>query len=485
MSMRVISRYIGFILEIESFFMIPAMLISFFNSENQSFKAFVITILAIYTIGFILRKISKDGDIYAREGFVIVGLGWILISLAGALPFYLSNAIPNYVDCIFETASGFSTTGASILTDVEVLPKGILYWRSFTNWLGGMGVLVFILWIMPIAKGNGETVHILRAESPGPSVGKLVPTVKKTTMYLYEIYIALTVLEFICLMCAGMPLFDAVNTSFSTAGTGGFAVRNVSMGGYSPILQFIIAGFMAAFGVNFSLYYLFLLRRLRTVARNEELRLYVGLIFVSTLLIFSNLMGTAAYDSKPLTAALDSFFQVCSIVTTTGFSTADFNLWPEFSKAIIVMLMFCGAMAGSTGGGFKISRIQILFRYLKSQMNKMLRPRSVKGIFIEKKKVDDEAVSGTLAFFAAYIFIIFISVLIVSIDNFDFTSNFTGVVSCVNNIGPGLNVVGPTGNYAGYSALSKLVFSADMLLGRLEIFPLLMLCFPTFWKKRV
>lgn len=481
MNGKAVAKYVGHVLQIEAVFMIPALLIAFFRREEESVKAFGIAIALTLVIGTLLSLIRFQGSIYAREGFVTVTLSWVMISLFGALPFLFSGVIPNPVDAWFETVSGFTTTGASILTAVEGLPFSILYWRSFTHWLGGMGVLVFLLAVLPLAKGNGEAMYILRAESPGPVVGKLVPTIRQTSRYLYFIYVGLTVLEIIFLLCGGMPFFDAVVNSFATAGTGGFAIKNLSIGFYdSAYIQLVIGVFMVLFGVNFSFFYLALIGKFRSAFKSEEVRAYLLIIFGATVLIAFNILPQYASAGK---AFLDSFFQVSSIITTTGFSTANFDLWPQFSRLLLVVLMIIGACAGSTGGGFKVSRILILGKYLKKKLRSMLRPRSVITLKMDGKKVEDGVVHDVSVFLIAYCAIALVSMLIVSLDNFSFDTTISSVFACLNNIGPGLALVGPMGNFSSFSVLSKMVLSINMLFGRLEIFPLLILFFPQTWKK--
>ncbi len=483
MNYRAVFRYTGLVLKVEALFLVPAMIIAYYYEEFASLFAFLTTAVLCFFAGFALSRSRFKGEIYAREGFVTVSLCWIVLSLFGAFPFFLSGAIPNFVDCWFETVSGFTTTGASILTAVESIPRSILYWRSFTHWLGGMGVLVFLLAIVSTSRGNGEAVHILRAESPGPSVGKIAPTIRQTSRSLYKIYIFLTLMEIALLLCGGMPVFDAVTNSFATAGTGGFAVKNLSIGAYnSPYFTLIIGIFMMLFGVNFSMYNLVLMKRLRTAFKNEELRAYIIIILISTAVISINILPMYETGWR---AVLDSFFQVSSIITTTGFSTTDFNTWPELSRFLLVILMIIGASAGSTGGGFKVSRILIMFKYLKREMKTMLRPRSVRVVHMDGKLVEEDTVRGTLAFAAAYALVCIISMLLISFNNFDMETTVTSVFACINNIGPGLSLVGPMGNYYHFSAFTKIILSFDMLFGRLEIFPLLMLFFPSFWKKRV
>lgn len=482
MNTKLVGNFIGYILFLEAIFMLPAVLIALIFQEQSSLYAFLITIGIACAVGLLLTIIRpKDRSFYAREGFITVGLAWIILSLAGALPFSLSGAIPNYIDALFEAVSGFTTTGASILTDIEAVPNSLLYWRSFTNWLGGMGIMVFMLAVIPLGRGNGEALHILRAESPGPSVGKLVPKMRDTARILYLIYIALTILETVLLICGGMPFFDALTNSFSTAGTGGFCIKGASIGAYdSYYLQGVIAVFMLLFGINFNIYYMLILRDFRRVFRSEELRAYLGIVVCSVVAIAVNTMHLF---SSFWEALHHSFFQVSSIITTTGFATANFDLWPEFSRCLLVLLMFFGACAGSTGGGIKISRILILTKSLRQTVRQMLHPRSVKAMKFEGATVDDVTVRSAHAYLVVYLVIIAFSTLIVAFDNFSFESTFTAVVACLNNIGPGLGAVGPVGNYAGLSILSKIVLSLDMLFGRLELFPLLILFSPTVWKR--
>ena len=396
------------------------------------------------------------------------------------LPFWFSREIPRYIDAFFEIVSGFTTTGSSILPNVEALSKSILYWRSFSHWLGGMGVLVFLL-AFTGGKGQGFTMHLLRAESPGPNVGKLVPKMRQTASILYIIYIALTVIDLIFLLLGDMPLFDAVCTAFGTAGTGGFGVKNDSMASYSPYLQNVTTVFMALFGINFSCYYLLLLRQWKSVFRDEELRLYIGIILASVLLITLNIRDM--YPTLEETVRHASF-TVSTIITTTGFATTDFDLWPAFSRAIIMVLMLMGACAGSTGGGFKVARLMLLCKSLRRNIRKILSPRKVQIVRNNGEKVDEQILDNANAYLAAYVIIIFVSFLIISLDNFSVTTNFTAVLACFNNIGPGLEQVGPTCNFSGFSALSKLVLCFDMLAGRLEIFPMLVLLSRSTWTRK-
>ena len=481
MNYKMMGRFIAQILSIEGCFMIPALLISLFRGETGAATGFAYTfalIVAIVTILYLLCR-NAPSAFYAKEGLVCVGVSWIVLSLVGSLPFYISREIPLYIDAFFEIVSGFTTTGSSILPSVEALSKGLLYWRSFSHWLGGMGVLVFLL-AFTGEQGKGFTMHLLRAESPGPSVGKLVPKMRKTASILYMIYIGLTVINVIFLLVGKMPLFDAVCTAFGTAGTGGFGIKNDSLAGYSPYLQNVTTVFMALFGINFSCYYLLLLGQVRSVFKDEELRLYVGIIFGSILLIVLNLRGF--YDTLGETIR-HAAFTVSTIITTTGFATTDFDLWPAFSKAIIMLLMIVGACAGSTGGGLKIARVLLLSKSLKRNIGQVLKPRKVQVVRNNGNVVDEKILDNANAYLAAYVVIIFLSYLVISLDNFSVGTNFTAVLACFNNIGPGLEAVGPTCNFSAYSTLSKLVLCFDMLAGRLEIFPMLVLFSRSTWRR--
>ena len=496
MNIKAIGFYIGHILRIEGILLVPALLIAAYRQEVAPFHGFGITILAVLAVGMLLLFLCSNrgnlregkwsshfgGEIRAKEGFVITSLGWIVLSLFGALPFYISGAIPKFIDCWFETVSGFTTTGATILSEIETLPMSILYWRSFTHWIGGMGVLVFLLAIVPMSKGTGETFHLLRAESPGPSVGKLTPRLRHTARILYLIYIALTVVMVVFLLVGGMPLFDSITTAFGTAGTGGFAIKNASIAAYdSAYLQIVIGVFMLLFGINFNVFYLVLVGRAAQAFKSEELRLYLGIIGVSTLAISLNVLPLF---SNFRDALHHSFFQVSSIITTTGFATVDFNLWPEFSRMLLVLLTVIGACAGSTGGGIKVARVVILWKALKSDMQKMLRPRTVKAVCVDGKILDDHVIKGVFSYMTAFVFVVLVSILLVSFENFDMETTVTAVITCIGNVGPGLGMVGPTGNYSAFSVFSKLVLTADMLIGRLEIFPMLLLFSPSTWKSR-
>ena len=482
MNYKMMGRFLSQILFVEAFFMIPALLISLGYQEPGAAKAFAVTIVLIFAISLVLYRLCKGAPsaFYAKDGLVCVGISWIVLSLLGCLPFYISREIPKYVDALFEIVSGFTTTGASIVPAVEELSHGILYWRSFSHWVGGMGVLVFLL-AFTGEKGQGFTMHLLRAESPGPNVGKLVPKMRKTAGILYLLYIGLTVLNVIFLLLGDMPLFEAVCHAFGTAGTGGFGVKNDSFASYSPYLQNVTTVFMILFGVNFSCYYLLLLKQFRNVFKDEELRTYFGIIFVSILLITLNVRHLYPTLEETVRHAA---FQVGSIITTTGYATTDFDLWPAFSKTLILLLMVCGACAGSTGGGIKVARILLIFKSLTRNIRQVISPRKVELVRNNGAVVDEKILDNTNAYLAAYITIIFGVFLIISLDGFSIGTNFSAVLCTFNNIGPGFEAVGPTCNFAGFSDLSKLVLSWAMLAGRLEIFPILVLFSHNTWKKR-
>ena len=481
MNYKMMGRFIAQILLIEGMFMLPALFISISMEETAAVHGFLITLAVTFCLGGLLQLLCKGAKsaFYATEGMVCVAVSWLVLSLIGALPFRISGAIPAYIDAFFETVSGFTTTGASILPEVESMAKGLLYWRSFTHWVGGMGVLVFLLAVAPSANGKGFTMHLLRAESPGPSVGKLVPKMRKTAVILYSLYILLTVLDILFLLAGKMSFFEAVCTAFGTAGTGGFGVKNDSIAGYSPYLQNVTTVFMLLFGVNFSCYYLLMLRQFRSVFKDEELRLYFGIVLGSIALIVWNLRGFYGTLEETIRHAS---FQVASIITTTGFATTDFDLWPSFSKTILLCLMVVGACAGSTGGGIKAARVLLLFKSLKRNIQQMLHPRKVQMIRNNGAVVDERTITGTNAYLAAYVIILFVSFMIISLDGFSTGTNFSAVLACFNNIGPGLEAVGPVCNYSAFSAMSKLVLILDMLLGRLEIFPILVLFSYETWK---
>ena len=471
---------LGRILMVEAALMLPSVIVGLIYGERATLS-FAIPIAALALIGFIISyKRPRNREIYARDGFFVVAAAWVVMSLFGALPFYFSGCFNSYADCFFEVVSGFTTTGASILSDVEALPHCILFWRSFTHWVGGMGVLVFVMAILPLSEER--SLYLMKAESPGPVVGKLVPKMKDTARMLYGIYIVLTFLCIMFLLFGGMPVFDALCHAFGTAGTGGFGVKNAGMSFYnSAYIEMVIAVFMLLFGINFNIFYLILLGNIKDALKSEELRWYLGIVGASTLIISLNIMNTFKGQSFRY-----AFFQVASIITTTGFATTDFNItFPEASKSILVLLMIIGACAGSTGGGLKVSRLLIILKNFKSEIKKLLHPRAVTVVKLEGKPLDKSISKNTVTYFMMYMVIMIASCLLISWDNFDFTTNSTAVIACFNNIGPGLGAVGPMGNYGGYSVLSKIVLSFDMLFGRLEILPMLVLFTPAAWRKRV
>lgn len=480
MNFRMIFKSLGMVLCIEALCMVPALLISSFSRQYDT-MAFILTILILIIVGLLMNKIKTvSTNIYSRDGFAIVALGWFMVSFFGALPYVLSGAIPSFIDALFESVSGFSTTGASILKDIEALPRGILFWRSFTNWMGGMGVLVLTLAILPSIKAN--TLHIMKAESPGPTPEKLVPKIKQTVKILYFIYIILTAFNIIFLLAGGMSLYDSLIHAFGTAGTGGFSNKNMSVAAFnSTYIEVVITVFMLLFGVNFALYYQVYKGNLKSIFKDEELRFYVGIVVISIVFIALNIDGR---EVNSIWEALRySSFQVASVITTTGYATADFNVWPEFSKFVILLLMFIGASAGSTGGGMKCIRILILLKVAKREVSKIIHPKSVYTIKIGGNMVEEETLMGILTFFFLYFAIFIVSVLIISIEGKDLVTTTTSVVSAISNIGPGLGAVGPVGNFADFSAISKSVLSLCMIFGRLEIYPVLLLLTPNFWKR--
>ncbi len=483
MNYKMMGRFLAQILLIEAFFMLPALGISLYCGDAMAVKGFLVTLAIAIAAAVIMYTICRGAPsaFYAKEGMVCVAVSWIVMSLVGCLPFYVSREIPKYIDAFFEIVSGFTTTGASIVPEVEKLSKGILYWRSFSHWLGGMGVLVFLLAIVPSGeKGEGFTMHLLRAESPGPDVGKLVPKMRKTAAILYIIYIVLTILNVLFLLLGGMSLFDSLCHAFGTAGTGGFGIKNDSLGSYSPYLQNVTTVFMALFGINFSCYYLLLLREF-SVFKDEELRLYLGIILGSVVLICLDIRD---YYGTLEETVRHAAFQVSSIITTTGYATTDFDLWPSFSKTILLCLMVVGASAGSTGGGLKVSRLLLLLKGLRRNIRQMLNPRKVEVVRNNGSIVDEKILANTNAYLAAYVLILFGIFTVISLDGYSIGTNFSAALCTFNNIGPGLEAVGPTCNFSIYSDLSKLVLSLGMLAGRLEIFPMLILFSKNTWKRR-
>lgn len=483
MNFKMIGRYISFLMMLEAVFLLPSVLVGFIYSEPESIAALLITSALCAGLGFILYLICRkeNSPVYARESFVVAGFGWLLLSAFGALPFFISGEIPNYIDAFFETVSGFTTTGASILVNVEQMSHPLLFWRSFTHWLGGVGVLAFLLALVHAQKGSGFTLHLLRAESPGPQVGKMMPKMHQSMRALYGVYIGLSVLNLIFLLAGGMPLFDSFCTMFGTAGTGGFGIKADSMASYSPYLQNVTTVFMALFGVNLSLYFLLLRKQWRAVLRDGELRLYVGIIVVATALITINITPQFASVGQALHHAA---FTVSSIITTSGFATTDFNLWPVFARSIILILMICGSMAGSTGGGIKTSRILILFKSIRSGVYRMTHPRSVRAIKMNGKTLEEGTIKGVYLFLSLYCCIALASFLLISIDGMSIETNLASMLSCLNNIGPGLDSTGPMSNYSAYSGFSKIILSINMLLGRLDIFPILLLFIPSTWRTK-
>lgn len=480
MNYKVIFNTIGRVAVAEAFLLLLPTAVSLIYNES-CYMAFLLTAIFSFLLGVLLHLFFKPKNhvIYAKEGFAIVTLVWLGMSAIGAVPFVLCGDIPSYVDAFFETVSGFTTTGASILKDVESLNHGTLFWRSFSHWVGGMGVLVFVMAIIPNV--SDRSIHIMRAEMPGPVVGKIVPRVKDTAKILYLIYIALTAIEVVMLLCGGMPVFDSLVHSFGTAGTGGFGIKSDSIASYSPYLQWVIAIFMLLFGVNFNLYYLLLIKRFRSVFRSTELWVYIGIAFVSSAIITLNVFPMYKNSSV---AIRQSVFQVSSILTTTGYATADFNKWNSLSKGIIFVLMFSGGCAGSTAGGLKISRTIMMFKMIGREFKRMLHPRTVSTVRFEGKTVEEQTLQGVTVYFAVYMLCILATFLLICYEPFGMETNFTATVSCFNNVGPGLAGVGPASSYADYSVLSKLVLSFAMLLGRLEIFPLLIALSPSTWTKK-
>ena len=478
MNYRVISYILGWVLSLEALFLSVSAAVGGLYGERTALSfLYAALICAALGIPAVVRK-PRRMTFFMKEGFVTVALCWIVFSIFGALPFVFSGEIPHFTDALFETVSGFTTTGASVVSDVEALSHCTLFWRSFTHWIGGMGVLVFLLAILPLA--GGSQMYLMQAESPGPSVGKLVPKTRHTALILYALYILLSVVEFILLLCGGMSAFDAVNTTFATAGTGGFGIRNSSMADFSPYIQWVVAVFMMLFGINFNLYFLVLIGRGRQALRSEELRTYLGVIAAATLCIVLN---TRTAGMRLGDTVRHAFFQVSSIITTTGFATCDFDLWPSLSKCVLVLLMLVGACAGSTGGGIKVSRVLILIKRAGEELHKFIFQGSVTKIRLEKKILDREVIHTTSAFLIVYVFIFAVSTLLVSFEGQDLETCFTAVAATFNNIGPGLSGVGPTRNFGFFSDFTKYVLIFDMLAGRLELFPMLILFSPRTWLK--
>lgn len=479
MNYRLISQILGRVLAIEGFLMTFPLIVAVIYHE--SVLPFVYTMLIIAAVSILLMQFRPTSrELYALEGFVVVSMAWILMSAVGALPFMFSNEIPKFIDAFFETVSGFTTTGATILSDVEAMGKSTMFWRCFTNWIGGMGVLVFVMFVLPL--NEEHSMHILRAEMPGPIIGKLVPKVQSTSKILYIIYTAMTVVIVVLLMLGGMDLYDALVHAFSTAGTGGFSNYGSSVAHFnSAYIDYVIGIGLLFFGVNFNLYFLLLMRRYREVFRNEELLWYIGIVLFSSVLIaFTILDDYGSFGN----AFRYSFFQVSSIITTAGHITANYDLWPMFAQCILFLLMFTGASAGGTNGGIKISRLLIAFKTLKNDIIRQIRPREVRTVKVNGEVVTNKTQNTTMVFIVLYVFIIILGTIIVSFDNFEFTDTFTAVLSCMGNIGPGSGICGPAGNFTPFSDLSTFVLALCMLIGRLEIFPMLVLFMPMSWKKR-
>lgn len=477
----VIFNLLGYVLLATGGMMCIPLLVSLLYDE-VCWQAFLYSILLCLILGFPLTKIhAKKQSYFAKDGFIAVGLAWLLVSLFGALPFYISGEIPSYIDSLFETISGFTTTGASILTDIEAMSKGLLFWRSFTHWIGGMGVLVFVLALLP--KSNERTMHVMRAEVPGPTIGKLVPRLKKSAMILYTLYMLLSVIEVIFLLIGKMPLFDALVNTFGTAGTGGFAIKNLSIGAYqNPYYEGVITVFMLLFGVNFNLYYFMMIKNFKQIYKDEEMRVYFGIVIAAIVCIMINIYPMYQSVSDSLRY---SSFQVASIITTTGYSTVDFNTWPTFSKVILLLLMVVGASAGSTGGGVKVSRMMIIVKKIKLDIQRLIHPQKIQAITLNHRIVEEETVNQIMGFFCCYMMIVAVILLLISLDGFDIETTITSVFACLSNIGPGLGLCGPMGNFSMFSDLSKIVLSAAMLIGRLEIYPIIIFMAPLFRLPRI
>lgn len=479
MNYKLVIHILGKVLLLEAVLMIPSLIVALIYGQGDALS-FVISMGILLFVGGSLSLIkSSNKKMFARDGVMIVALAWVLLAFFGALPFYISGAIPSFVDCFFETVSGFTTTGSSILTDIEIIPKGLLFWRSFTHWFGGMGILVFFVSLLPTM--NGRTQHILRAESPGPNPGKLVPRIKETSIILYSIYFALTLICILCLLLAGMPLYDSIVHALGTAGTGGFSIKNSSIAFYdNPLIDIIISVFMVMFGVSFTIYFYVFKKNFMEIKKSSEAKLYLFIVGAATLIVTLNVWGR--YDSL-WKAFYQAFFQVTSIVSTTGYSTADFNVWPTLSKTLIIALMLMGSCAGSTAGGIKQIRIYIMLKDIKRSIKKIIHPRSVLPIKADNKVIDEQQISGIGTFMFAYFFIIGLAVLLISIDNYDLETTFSAVLTTISNVGPGFGLVGPINNFAFFSDFSKIVLSLCMLIGRLEIFPILIVLNINAWKR--
>ena len=479
MNVSIIRRILGYVLMLEAAMLLLPCFVALAYGEDEVLSFLAVSVLCLFVGAAMGLKKPKDNVFYLKEGCVATGLSWIFLSLFGCLPFVISGAIPNFTDALFETVSGFTTTGASILSEVESLPKSMLFWRSFTHWIGGMGILVFLLAIVPLSGGTGSNINLMKAESPGPSVGKIRPKMRTTASYLYLMYVFITVAEIVMLVVGKMPLFDAVTTAFGTAGTGGFGIKNDSIASYSPYIQWVVTAFMIAFGVNFNVYFLLIFGQFRRALSVDEIRWYFILIISSTCILFA-----ATY--KEFYGASDairhSAFQVASIITTTGFSTADFNLWHGAAKTVLVLLMFVGACAGSTGGGIKVSRFIVAGKSVLREVRSYVHPKSVENMKMDGKTLDKNTVKATNIYLITFMFVFVLSMFLVSLEGHDLLTNFTSVAATINNIGPGLELVGPTQNFGFFGTFSKYVFMFDMLAGRLELFPMLLIFNPVLWK---
>ncbi len=478
MNYKLITYILGWVINIEAVSMLLPFLCAIIYGESAKWSFLICAVLCLF-VGIPLTLIKpKNKNMFAKEGFIIVALSWIFISIFGAIPFVLTGSIPSFIDALFETASGFTTTGASVIPDLDIIPKSIILWRSFTHWIGGMGVIVFLVAILPMS--SGSNFYMIKAESPGHSVSKLVPKASQTAKLLYGIYIVLTAIEIVLLLAGGMSFFDSLTLSFGTAGTGGFSIKNSGLAEYSSYSQIVITIFMILFGIDFSFYYLIILKKIKTAFKMEEVLCYLGIIAASVILILFNIKSIYATTGEALK---HSAFQVASIITTTGYATTDFDLWPQFSKTILVLLMFCGACTGSTGGGIKVSRIMILFKSIIKEIKMLAHPKSMIKVKVNGKPVEHETLRGINVFFVAYILIFAAALLIVSLDNLDFTTTFTAVAATLSNIGPGLSKVGPVCNFSVLSPLSTITLTIAMIIGRLEIFPILVLFSRNTWKK--
>ena len=477
MNLKVVLKLLGHVTIMEAFVMLLPAFVAFLYGE--SLKPFIITIAIVLLIGIVLSNIKATKEFFIREGFFTVGLIWLASGIFGALPFYFSRYFPSFIDCFFESCSGLTTTGSSILTNIEALPKGILFWRSFTHWLGGMGVLVLATAIIPST--GIKTKYLTQAESPGPVFSKLVPKQAQTSKILYGIYCFLTIAEAVCLKLAGLPWYDSFIHAFGTAGTGGFSNMNASVGAYNSMaVDMIISIFILLFSINFAMYFLIITRRFKEVLKSDELRFFIGVVVFSTVIVSFSLLKI--YPSA-LEAFRYAFFQVCSIISTTGFSTADWLYWPYICQMCFILLMFCGACASSTGGGMKCSRILVIFKAVKREIHYIIHPRSVEVIKLDGKPVDEKHIHSILTFGCFYLLIVLAGAVVVSLDGFEFSESFTAALTCVSNVGPGLGTFGPAGNFSALSGFSKIVLSFLMIVGRLEIFPILVLLSPSAWRR--